>query len=157
MDIIIREADLENPEDAAAVVAAIDSYANTKNGQDAPISDEARENIARGLADHPSAFVLLGFADGRPAGIAVCLIGYSTFVAKPLVNIHDIAVLPEFRGRGLGSALLRGVADRARELGCCKVTLEVHESNDGARRLYEREGFVSGYGFSVSYSMQKKL
>ena len=43
--------------------------------------------------------------------------------------------------QGIGRSLLREVERRARDRGCCKITLEVHETNAGARRLYEREGF----------------
>jgi GNAT superfamily N-acetyltransferase len=47
----------------------------------------------------------------------------------------------EERCRGVGLALLEAVEARARELGCCKLTLEVHEENVHARRLYDRFGF----------------
>lgn len=67
---------------------------------------------------------------------------------RPIGHVKDVAVHPEFRGQGVGSALLRqslfvlSVADR--------VKLEVRESNDGAKSLYERFGFerlrrVRGY------------
>ena len=58
-----------------------------------------------------------------------------------MINIHDLAVLPGQRDRGVGRHLLDDVERLARERGCCKVTLEVHDSNDGAKRLYERVGF----------------
>jgi ribosomal protein S18 acetylase RimI-like enzyme len=69
-------------------------------------------------------------------------VGYSTFRARPLLNLHDLAVQPEARERGVGGALLAAVESHARALGCCKVTLEVREDNASARRLYERVGFV---------------
>ena len=78
----------------------------------------------------------------RPVGVAVCFVGYSTFLARPVLNLHDLAVLPEARGGGVGAALLAAVAERARALGCAKVTLEVREDNAAARRLYARTGFV---------------
>jgi ribosomal protein S18 acetylase RimI-like enzyme len=68
-------------------------------------------------------------------------VGFSTFEARPLVNVHDLAVLPEHRGRGVGRALLAGVEQRARARGCCKLTLEVLDTNETARRLYARFGF----------------
>ena len=36
----------------------------------------------------------------KPVGLATTFEGFSTFAAKPLINIHDIAVLPDYRGRG---------------------------------------------------------
>jgi ribosomal protein S18 acetylase RimI-like enzyme len=67
--------------------------------------------------------------------------GFSTFVGKPSVNICDFAVLPEFHNRGIGKALLDEVETLARTRGFCKMTLEVHDSNVGAKRLYRRFGF----------------
>jgi ribosomal protein S18 acetylase RimI-like enzyme len=74
-------------------------------------------------------------------GVAVCFVGFSTFKARPLLNIHDLAVIPTHRGRGVGRKLLDAVERKARERGCCSVTLEVLEKNVGARRLYAAAGF----------------
>jgi len=57
------------------------------------------------------------------------------------IHINNVAVLPQYRGRGMGSAVLRHVLDEARRLGATRATLEVRASNEGARRLYERLGF----------------
>jgi ribosomal protein S18 acetylase RimI-like enzyme len=73
--------------------------------------------------------------------VAVCFVGFSTFVARPLINIHDLAVLPEYRGQGIGRLLLQQVEAKGHELGCCKLTLEVREDNHRAQRLYQRFGF----------------
>ena len=139
--IEIRTADLADEADGRAVVAIIDSYARGPGGQNAALSDDARARLVPGLRAHPAAFVLLAFRAGEPAGIAVCVWGFSTFAAKPSVNIHDLAVLPEHRGAGIGGALLDEVARRAREREAGRVTLEVHDTNHGAKRLYERHGF----------------
>ena len=57
------------------------------------------------------------------------------------VHINNIAVLPECRGRGYGSALLARVLEEGGAAGHSRATLEVRRSNDAARRLYERFGF----------------
>ena len=57
------------------------------------------------------------------------------------IHINNLAMRPEYRGRGHGSALLRHVLDEARRLGASRATLEVRAGNLGARRLYERFGF----------------
>jgi ribosomal protein S18 acetylase RimI-like enzyme len=80
--------------------------------------------------------------DETAVGIATCFLGFSTFAARPLINVHDLAVLPEHRGRGIGRGLLEAVEHCARERGCAKVTLEVQENNSPARRLYKRMGFA---------------
>ena len=143
MEFEIREADLADPGEGAALVEIIDSYARGPGGQNAPLPALARDEMVRGLVEHPSATVLLALADGRPVGTAVCVFGFSTFAGKPTINIHDLAVLPDFQGRGIGRALIAEVERLARERDCCRITLEVHDSNTGAKRLYEAAGFGS--------------
>jgi len=57
------------------------------------------------------------------------------------IHINNVAILPDRRGHGLGTALVRHVLAEGRRLGAGRATLEVRASNEGARRLYERLGF----------------
>jgi ribosomal-protein-alanine N-acetyltransferase len=57
------------------------------------------------------------------------------------VHINNVALRPEFRAQGIGTALLERVLAEARRLGARRATLEVRASNARARRLYERLGF----------------
>jgi mycothiol synthase len=57
-------------------------------------------------------------------------------------SIQNVGVLPNFRGRGLGTALVRQALLSFAELGLEKAYLEVTAENAGAYRLYERLGFV---------------
>ena len=57
------------------------------------------------------------------------------------IHINNVAVLPSFRGGGMGTALMHHVLTAARDLGAKRATLEVRASNEGARRLYEKLGF----------------
>ena len=139
--VLIQSADLSNPQHTASLISIIDSYARGPGGQNAPISDLARENMVEGLQRYGETDVLMAFIEGEAVGIAVCKWGFSTFAGKPYINIHDLAVLPEYRGKGIGRALMQEVERRARAHGCCKVSLEVHDSNEGAKKLYASEGF----------------
>ncbi len=141
MDVAIREARLQDPGEGAALVEIIDSYARGPGGQGAPLSAEARATLVSGLLAHPATMTLLAFAGERAVGAAVCIWGFSTFAGRPMLNVHDLAVLPDCQGRGIGRRLLAEVERRARERGCCKLTLEVHATNAGAKRLYQRVGF----------------
>ena len=58
------------------------------------------------------------------------------------LHINNLAVLPELRRTGIGSALLAFVLKKGVELGSRRATLEVRRSNDPARLLYERFGFA---------------
>lgn len=142
MNIEIREADFGDAADCAAIVDVLDSYASDPVGGGRPLCADARAQLPEALSSHPTALVLLAFAGGQAAGVAVCFFGLSTFEARPLLNIHDLAVVPEFRGKGIGRALLTEAEARARERGCCKLTLEVQDDNRRARGLYESFGFA---------------
>lgn len=138
--LTITLADYREPRDAADVVALLDAYARDPMGGGAPLADDVKARLTADLAANPQAFSLLARLDDKAIGLANCFMGYSTFAAAPLVNIHDLAVLPETRGRGVGKALLAAIEAEALKRGACKITLEVLSGNP-ARHLYAREGF----------------
>jgi ribosomal protein S18 acetylase RimI-like enzyme len=140
--ITIKPANFSDPVDCAGIVDVIDSYARDAIGGGTPLPADVRQRLAPALRDHPAALVLLAFAGERPVGVATCFLGLSTFQARPLLNIHDLAIVPDWRGKGVGRALLAAAEVAARERGCCKLTLEVLDDNVRARALYERYGFV---------------
>jgi len=144
-DIRIVEANLADRIQIEAIIDVLDSYAREPAGGSAAIPADVRERLTTDWREVDNALVLVALdANGRTVGIAVCFRSYSTFKARPLINIHDLAVLPDQRGRGVGSALISAVEDRARAQNCCKITLEVLDDNHGARRLYESVGFADG-------------
>jgi GNAT superfamily N-acetyltransferase len=142
----VREADLADAGDVSAIVALIDEYAREPMGGGVPLSEAVRRELVGGLARHPTSLVLLAMRDGWPVGVAVCFVGYSTFQARPLLNVHDLAVTIEMRGHGVGRQLLSAAEARARALGCCKLTLEVRGDNRIAQGLYRSFGFRGGAG-----------
>ena len=142
MELDIIEADLSRPEHQKAVVDLTDAYAADAMGNGRPLPEPVRASLVPGLREQPTVVVFLAYDGADPVGIATCFRGFSTFAARPLINIHDLAVLPSHRGKGIGRRLLEAVERKARTLGCCKVTLEVQEENRRARRIYERAGFA---------------
>jgi GNAT superfamily N-acetyltransferase len=141
MSTIVR-ADLSRPEHAAALVTLLDAYAHDPAGGGEGLADEVKLKLPGALAARVGTHALIAFEDGEPAGIAIAFEGFSTFACAPLLNLHDFAVRPEFRGRGIAKALLEELARLGRELGCCKLTLEVLDKNIPARHLYRRCGFA---------------
>ena len=139
--IRILRADLDNPSHARAIVDQLDDFSRDPVGGGIPLPEEIRERLIPGLREAGSAEILLAFRGERVVGAAICFRAFSTFKAKPVLNLHDLTVREKERGRGLGLALLEAVEARALEIGCCKLTLEVHEGNQRARKLYERFGF----------------
>lgn len=141
MSVAIVEANLAEPVHQEAIRELLNAYASDPMGRGKPLSEIVQRDMIEGLKTHPTTLVLLAFEGERATGVAVCFRGFSTFAAKPLLNIHDLAVLPESRGRGIGRKLLEATHRRAAELGCCKVTLEVREDNHRAQGLYRSLGY----------------
>jgi len=141
MNIQILRADYLDPAQAADIVFLLNGYALDPMGGGEALAPEVREELVATLATLPHALSLLCYVDGKPAGLVNCFEGFSTFRCRKLLNIHDIAVLPEFRGLGLSQRLLEAVEAVARERGCCKLTLEVLEGNEAAKASYEKFGF----------------
>ncbi len=135
-------ADYLDPDHATALGSLLDSYAADPMGGGAPLDEFIKKNLATELSKIPHAFSILCFVDGDPAGLANCFEAFSTFKCKPLINIHDLAVTPNYRGQGLSQKMLARIEDIARQRGCCKITLEVLAGNTLARSAYERFGFT---------------
>lgn len=138
-----RLADYHNPTDLDLVISLLDVYSQDPMGTGKPLSEDIKTKLRKDLPSVPGAFSIVVEDGDAGLGVAICFMGYSTFGAKPIVNVHDLSVNPDARGRGVGKALLDAVAGHARSLGCGKVTLEVRDDNPAAR-LYRREGFTDG-------------
>jgi GNAT superfamily N-acetyltransferase len=135
---------LLNTQHTDAILFLLNEYAKGITGGGEDLSPFVKHNLIAALKDRPGVHIVLAFVDEKPAGIAICFEGFSTFACKPLLNIHDFAVAPEFRGRGLAKRLMGKVETVARALGCCKITLEVLEGNKVAQGVYTACGFA-GY------------
>ena len=102
---------------------------------------DVKARLCDDLARLPGAVSWLAWLDQQPVGLLNALQGYSSFKARPLMNVHDIAVDPAQRGKGIGQALLKALEEHAQQLGCCKLTLEVLSGNSVAKQSYARFGF----------------
>jgi ribosomal protein S18 acetylase RimI-like enzyme len=148
-ELNIRLADLDDKADQLCVFELLNGYACDPMGQGKPFSNEIRERLIPELKKQANAVILLAFADEppiplAPAGLAICFVGFSTFRAKPILNIHDFCVSPEYQGQGVGKKLMAAVEQDARARGCAKVTLEVRDDNARAQKLYVACGFDAG-------------
>jgi ribosomal protein S18 acetylase RimI-like enzyme len=150
----IVHADLDLPDHQVAVCSLTAAYALDPMGNGAPLSADTMSRLIAGLQSTPTTLILLAFVGERAVGIATCFRGFSTFLARPLINIHDFAVLGEFRGQGIARQLLEAVTEHARASGCGRVTLEVQQNNSRARRVYEQCGFAHAvYGETTGGSL----
>jgi ribosomal protein S18 acetylase RimI-like enzyme len=144
MTIEIIKADLSKQDHAEALIQLMSEYALDAMGGSQALSEFAKNNLVAELSKRNSAHVIIAFVDRNPAGLAICLEGFSTFACKPLLNIHDLIVSSSYRGQGLSKLILQMVEVIAFDLGCCKITLEVLDGNHVAKSAYKSFGF-SGY------------
>lgn len=140
----IVQADLDNTSHQAGIVELLDMYASEPLQGGQPLDDKARSRLIAGLAAQANGRYFLAMQGGQAVGMAICFVGFSTFRALPLLNVHDLAVHRNFRAQGIGTRLLDAAEQEAIRLGCCRLTLEVQQANVLARRLYERVGYDSG-------------
>lgn len=159
-DVRIERADYRNPAHARAVVEVLNAYASDLSGGGEPLSTFARMHLVEELAKRPQAFSILAWNDTQPVGLVNAIEGFSTFKCRPLVNVHDVAVLASYRGQRIAERMLAEVETIARERGACKLTLEVLSGNVPALRLYQRVGFADYQldpAFGEARFMQKWL
>jgi ribosomal protein S18 acetylase RimI-like enzyme len=140
-NVRIIDADLSRVDHQHAIVAMLDAYMRDPMEGGIPMPKPAKRELVPGLRAHPACYVFLAYRDGTPVGFSICFLGFSTFNARPLINIHDIFVDSSVRGKGIGRMLLERIETRARELDCCRLTLEVRADNHVARGLYRKVGF----------------
>ena len=138
----VRRADYSAAADRAALIGLLDAYAQDPMGGGEALPADVRARLCDDLARHPLAVSFIAWLGDQPVGLANCFEGYSTFKARPLLNVHDMVVHPAHRARGIGQALLAACEAHARERGCCKLTLEVLSGNQRAMRSYAHFGFA---------------
>ena len=95
------------------------------------------------FGERPAAEVVIACAGEEPIGFALWFHNYSTFLAKPGLYLEDLFVRPEWRGRGVGKALLTHLARIAVERGCGRMEWSVLDWNAPAI------GFYRGLGAEV--------
>lgn len=101
------------------------------------------------FGERRAAEVLLGHLDDEPAGFALFFHNFSTFLGRPGIYLEDLYVRPEFRGAGVGRAMLVRLARLARERGCGRLEWSVLDWNEPAISFYKRLGASPVSGWSV--------
>jgi ribosomal protein S18 acetylase RimI-like enzyme len=135
-------ADYSNPNHRQAIVKLIDEYIHDEMGDGEPLSEQGRIRLLEGLANHPKSIVLLAHTQNVFTGLLTAFENFSTFTAKPMVNIHDIIVLKEYRGMGIGRQLINALVREAQNRKSSRITLEVRQDNFAAQHLYRSLEFA---------------
>jgi GNAT superfamily N-acetyltransferase len=136
MSTVIRRA---TAADAKQIMAFIRSLAEFERAPDAVTATE--DGLLRdGFGPNPYFYCLIAEHGGRPAGFAFYFFNYSTWIGRPGIYLEDLFVDPEFRGLGIGKALLQQVAAIAIEKGCRRMQWEVLDWNTPAIDFYRAMG-----------------
>ncbi len=139
---MVIKANLRNKAHRRALLDLIDEYrTDPMGGRLKPFTKAERRRCAAALARHPTLHCFLSIENNKVVAAAICFRGYSTFAARPLLNIHDLFVTRSARNKGHARALLSAIRSYGRHLGCCRITLEVRTDNRPARTLYRSIGF----------------
>ena len=127
------------PGDEAALLHLIRGLAEYERLSHEVVATEAllREQL---FGARPAAEAILAESGGAPVGFALYFTSFSTFLGRAGVYLEDLFVLPEHRGRGLGSRLFREVARVAVARGCGRMEWSVLDWNEPALRFYRAMG-----------------
>jgi len=137
----ITPCDYSDPAHLYALAGLINAYIRDEMGGGEPLSAVRQQHLVDGLRQHPTAIVLLAENAGSYCGLLVAFENFATFMAQPMINIHDVIVLKTARGKGVGRQLMNALIAEARQRKACRVTLEVRHDNQVAQSLYKDLGF----------------
>jgi GNAT superfamily N-acetyltransferase len=101
-----------------------------------------RETLFSADGKPTGAEIRIAFFHQQPAGFALFFPNYSTFVGRPGIYLEDLFVRPEFRGKGVGRALLREVAALAVARNCGRLEWAVLDWNAPAIGFYKKLGAI---------------
>ena len=127
------------PQDAELIVHFIRELAEYEREPQAAIAT-ASDILRDGFGQEPKFRTLMADWDARPAGFALFFLNYSTWLGRPGLYLEDLFVRPEFRGNGIGKAMLRELAQIAVKENCYGMKWQVLDWNTPAIDFYEALG-----------------
>lgn len=127
-------------EDVPLVLSLIRELARYERLEHEVVADEA--TLERELFDERGAEVVFAVVGRREVGFALFFHNFSTFLGRRGLYLEDLYVRPEFRGRGVGTALIRELARIACERGCGRLEWWCLDWNEPSIRFYRSLGAV---------------
>ncbi|MFT3738965.1 MAG: GNAT family N-acetyltransferase [Breznakibacter sp.] len=134
--------DLQRNDHVVAFTNLMGIYMSHPMGLSAVLQPELAGKMVDGLRLRPNYLGFLVQYGQMYVGLANCFENFSTFKAKPLLNIHDFIVDKSYQRMGIGRFLLDGIVEYAKKHGHCRVNLEVRSDNPAAMSLYRQLGFI---------------
>lgn len=160
MPVEVKAVDFEDPIQADDLVSLLDHYSCDPMISGKPLDDSIKQCVVEEMNRRPHVGSAIVYVDDQPAGLINFAEGFSTFNAKSLMNIHDVVVHRDYRGRGLSRKLFEFVESEAMRRDCCKVTLEVLGGNDVAKSAYRNFGYAAyrlSHDTGVAEFWEKKI
>jgi ribosomal protein S18 acetylase RimI-like enzyme len=119
------------------------------------VPDDAKQTRAleKILSDESVGRIHVARDAGKVVGMASLVYGISTAEGGLAASFEDFVVLPGYRGKGIGAALLRHVIGEAKKQGVLRLTLLTDKQNTRAQALYRKLGFAE----STMKAMRLKL
>ena len=137
----IERVDFDNQHQTHALIDLLNAYASDPMGGGKPLPIKVLNELPNQLKHRNDTTSLLAIHDGEYVGLLNAFEGFSTFSAKPLINIHDVYVKPTHRGLSIAKKMILTIEKIAIEKNCCKLTLEVLNKNEAAKSTYQKVGF----------------
>ena len=128
-------------DDTALILHLIKELASYENMLDEVISDE--DTLKEWIFDKQKAEVIFVLEDEKEVGFALFFHNFSTFLGRAGIYLEDLFVLPEFRGRGYGKALLKKLASIALDRDCGRLEWWCLDWNKPSIDFYLSLGAVS--------------
>ncbi|MBH68741.1 MAG: GNAT family N-acetyltransferase [Rhodospirillaceae bacterium] len=136
MKIRVHPATIEDCDILHAFIEELARSLNLSHKMQSHPDDLRRDGFGR----EPKFKAIIASSVNQPVGIALYFFTYSSWAARSVLNLHDIIVSKEFRGKGVGRHLIAYLAIKAKQEECCRIDLEVRSYNQ-ARKFYEKLGF----------------
>ena len=142
----IKKVDFTSKKEVKTLIELLNEYALDPMGGGKALDPKVIDRLPESLAQRTDALSFIAYEDNqnKAIGILNAFEGFSTFAGRPLANIHDVYVKPEWRGKKVTQNLILALEKLAIERCYCKLTMEVLDKNISAKRAYNKVGF-SGF------------
>jgi ribosomal protein S18 acetylase RimI-like enzyme len=151
---------LNTEKETTDIMSLLNHYATDIMGGGEELSSYVQAHLISKLQQRTDVVVVMVYHEQEAVGLSLSFEGFSTFYAKPLLNIHDFIVRSDYRGQGIAKLILDKIEAIAKERDYCKLTLEVLQGNTRAQKVYFDFGF-DNYQLEDSMGhalfLQKKL
>ncbi|MEM7736825.1 MAG: GNAT family N-acetyltransferase [Deinococcota bacterium] len=145
MTSIIKQASLDELDD---FLPLFDAY-RVFHGLDSDLEGARAFLTARLRSNEATVFIAYNAETNQPSGFVLLYKVYSNHAMASVIVLNDLFTTLEYRGQGVGQALVQQAMQYTKDSGAGKLRLFTTKDNTTAKRLYEYLGFVQEQGFDI--------